>query len=84
MDSLRRWGCQMIELLLGIAILTCIVLNSRREAWKHTAKMRQHQINDLRTILQSERDANDALVRKMPGYTISRHTGNEWPEDIDA
>lgn len=74
----------MTETLFFISILALIVVNSRREVWKHRAKMRQVVIEELNRRIELERDANIELSKQLPGVRTLYRPTTEWPEDIDA
>lgn len=74
----------MTELIIFILIWTLIIVNSRREIWKHRAKMRQVVIDELNRRIEMERDANIELSKQLPGVRTLYRPTTEWPEDIDA
>lgn len=73
----------MVETLLFIAIMTVIVLNYRREVWKHRAKLNESIVRRMQNCLKAEQDANEQLINKIPGALVYKPSA-EWPEDIDA
>ena len=71
------------DVVIFILIFALLWLNSRREIWKHRAKMKDAEIQSLKMRLQCEQEANTILAKQIPNNLIYRVGGAEWPEEID-
>lgn len=72
---------ETLVFLLGIAL---VVVNHRREIWKHRARLRAAEIQNLKTLYALERDANEKLLKQIPNSLIYKRTSNEWPDQLDG